>query len=64
MSREAPAVRGKRVTARLSPETYAGLTILKHLTGQTYEQLVEAACARMIDAETSVTEIPPATEPS
>jgi len=64
MPREASAVRGKRVTARLSPETYAGLTILKYLTGHTLEQLVETACARMIAADHSTAEIPVATEPS
>lgn len=64
MPPEAPAARGKRVTAQLSPETYAGLTILKYRTGKTLEQLVEAACARMIEAETPAAEIPAATEAS
>lgn len=43
---------GKRVTVRLTPATYAGVLIRKLTTGQTIEQVVEAACAAYVAQET------------
>ncbi len=46
-------VQGKRITVRLTPETYTGLVILKLRVGTTIERLVEQACAELVEVETA-----------
>jgi hypothetical protein len=41
---------GKRVTVRLPPQTYAGLTILKHDSERPIYKLVQDACAAFVAA--------------
>ncbi len=49
MSMSAPKD-GKRVTARLKDETYAGLTVLKLQLKRPLEQLIEEACAAYVQS--------------